>query len=159
MGVIDIKKIVFVCSGNTCRSPMAEAIFNYYAKGSDFYAESAGVVANDGEPVAGNSAITIKSLIGEDISAKTARSLMLEDIQESHLLLTMTGGQKVIIKSLAPADTDNVFTLGEKAGFGDEEVFDPYMQDKETYMNCAKQIEKFVKIIIKELGCDDNSSK
>ena len=56
-----MQKILFVCTGNTCRSPMAEKIFNHRAP-SGYRAASAGIVTRDGKPISENSRLALEEI-------------------------------------------------------------------------------------------------
>ena len=72
----DNRTIAFVCTGNTCRSPMAEAIFNDMAEknGVCVRAESFGIATSTGLPVSENSVIACKE-IGIDLSGKASTAV------------------------------------------------------------------------------------
>ena len=69
------KLVLFVCTGNTCRSPMAAALFNQMAAGSAYQAESAGLAAFTGDPASEASVRTMAYLGGIDLSSHRSRSL------------------------------------------------------------------------------------
>lgn len=132
-------RVLFVCTGNTCRSPMAEGIYNSLSEG----AFSRGLMAEGGN--ASVNAIKAVKKLGIDISKHASRQLTIEDIDEADLVLTMTEGHKRAILNAVP-DTDKVFTIGEYAGKSD--VSDPYGSTEEVYEACAKQLWEYIEIII-----------
>lgn len=130
-------KIIFVCTGNTCRSPMAAAIMNKIASDNDMELTvlSAGIMAIEGDDVSANAVLAMQEK-GIDISGHKAYQLREKDVEEADLILTMTDGQKMMISQLAP---DKVFTLGEFSG-NDYDITDPYGGDLTEYRETADEI-------------------
>ena len=91
-----MKKILFVCTGNTCRSPMAAVIFNQLAaqSGLDYVAESAGVAAVGDRPASEN-AVKAVAEIGLDLSAHRTRFLPSLDLNEYSLFVALNDGLTV----------------------------------------------------------------
>src|SRR5919202_3336982 len=85
-----VKKILFVCTANICRSPMAEAMFNVLAeeKGLDYQAESAGVAALIDEDMAPNARAVLEE-VGIYAEGHRARQVSEEMLKEADLVLTM----------------------------------------------------------------------
>lgn len=129
--------ILFVCTGNTCRSPMAAALFNKIAveRGLDVRIESAGLFAVDGEP-ASNEAIIAMQKYDIDLLGHHAQSINTELLEKSDLILTMTAAHKMVLEGSAQ---DKVYTVCEFAGV-DSDIDDPFGGDVEEYEECAKQL-------------------
>lgn len=106
-------RILFVCTGNTCRSPMAEGIFRKLARerGIDAEVASAGVAAVAGLPISRHAEGVLKDRgIHEQI---TSTPLHAELIEWADLILTLTAGHKQQAITAFPEKADKIYTLKE----------------------------------------------
>lgn len=140
-----MKKILFVCTGNTCRSPMAEAIFNFEAKEKniDAVALSAGIAAEPGSPVTENAVLATKEL-GIDISAHKSAQLTREMIAKYDKIYTMTASHASLLRSLFQNDEEKISVLGGG-------IPDPFGGDLKVYQNCRDSILAAIKNIIEQV--------
>lgn len=129
--------ILFVCTGNTCRSPMAAAVMAKIAQENDMdvFIDSAGLMASEDEKASDN-AVTAMKKMNIDISAHRSHQIIDSDIIQADLILTMTMGQKMLLDSVAP---DKTFTLCGFAGI-EGDIPDPYGGDLEEYEETAQAI-------------------
>lgn len=150
-----MKRILFVCTGNTCRSPIAEAIFNNMNSNDGIIASSAGISILPGSKTSNNSRELILSNLGVDLKDRGALQISKKEIDESDLILTMTVSMKRALVNALPYCSQKIYTLCEYVG-EDGDVFDPYGGDlaiyKETYSQLNKLINKLLLKIKEEEG-------
>jgi protein-tyrosine-phosphatase len=148
-------KIFFICTGNTCRSPMAEGFLKHQLaphRRPSYTVLSAGIHALDGMPVAGNS-VKVMLEKGIDISGHFSRYLRPSDVQEADLILTMTRNQKEYLVSLEPLERSKFFQLSEYAvKNAGVDIPDPVGQDLDTYRSCRDLIDKYITILADKIN-------
>jgi len=106
-----MKKLIFVCTGNTCRSPMAEGLLrSMLPDDCGWEISSAGVCAANGWPASDHSVNALREK-GIDISSLTSTTLTPALIAEADLLVTMTHGHRQAILAVAPESECKVFLL------------------------------------------------
>ena len=125
--------ILFVCTGNSCRSPMAEAYFNMLAerdRRDDFAADSAGIHTFDGCSASMQAQIVAKSF-GGDLSSFRSTRFEKRMANDYDLIIAMTCGHRAALLEIAPGAP--VKLLMDFAGLENADVPDPYGENVEGY--------------------------
>lgn len=137
-----MRKVCFICEGNTCRSPMAEKIFSMLAKDKKqkIKVESYGLNAQDGVQMSIQAKRALKKL---NINVGTKKSKKLEHLESNCLYVTMDSRLKQFI------NYKNVFSFSELVG-GDD-VVDPYGQSQDVYDYTAKQLYVYCAKLLEKL--------
>ena len=144
------EKVLIVCVGNICRSPMAEAMFRDECKhlGKEVFFESAGIGA-----LVGHSADDkVQDLLhdkGTDASAHEARQLTREISMGFDLILVMEAGHVRAVEQMIPEARGKVHLLGKWNQ--NEEIADPYKKEKAHFVAAQSAIERGVKAWLKYL--------
>jgi len=141
--------VIFVCTGNTCRSPLAEGFFkSLLAPDSDIIVGSRGIAAVEGVPVSANSLVAASDM-GIDISDHKARSLTLQDVEMADYIFTMTSSQARILKDALPHFAEKIYSLAEFSGCND--ITDPYGCNIDIYRKCAFELSEAIKVIYNKI--------
>ncbi len=135
-------KVLFICTGNTCRSAMAEGLANAMKKDDkNLMFLSAGIRAFPGMGAMKEAVTAIQEKA--DISQHKARILDKRFVQAADMIVTMTEDQKIKIQEEYPEFTGKLCTLKELAGEKGD-VDDPYAHPQFVYDRCAKEIEELL---------------
>lgn len=143
--------IVFVCTGNTCRSPMAQVILRDLladAAGT-FNVLSAGTHASTGAPAAGP-AVDVLAQSRLRLDDHRSRPLSQELVTEADLLLTMTDAQKVYVIDAYPEAAAKTFTLKKFVGLPGD-VHDPFGGDMNMYRETEAELRALLQTAARRL--------
>lgn len=163
-----MKRIIFICTGNTCRSPMAMGFFNSFAclepPEFDYEAISAGLAVSKDAPPSENAVLAMRDSWSIDISNHRSRILSQADVGDATLLLTMTLSHKHYILSMFPGAYQKVYTLkeyaygkpgimenGNSAASLTADIADPYGGSLWAYKLCAVEIGQAVEKLVEKL--------
>jgi len=142
-------QILFVCTGNTCRSPMAETLLKerirHLGEMDRIAAFSAGLAAFDGEP-ASYEACAVMARRGLSLKQHRAQRVSKTLLREADLILTMGESHKRGLLLLSPEMQERVYSLHE---YADEtgEISDPYGGPEAVYEACAGEIDQLLEKI------------
>lgn len=150
---IYMKSILFICTGNTCRSPMAKVIAEdvFKKQGLEIEVHSAGInvlsLSN-----ASQNAMEVARKRNLDLSEHLSQQAAEIDYDGADLILTMTEGHKRYLLESAPHIGDKVFSLIDYVTGQAGDIEDPFGYDVQEYEACFESIESFIISLAEKLA-------
>jgi len=144
-------RVLFVCTGNTCRSPMAASVFRRLCDEHGVVANiaSAGLAASDGAPISRNARRTLDNA-GIAVHCPTSSMLTTPLVENSDLIVTMTHGHSHAIHAQYPEATEKTAPLLTYAGMQND-VVDPFGGDLDEYQACLDSMALGLEALVEEL--------
>ncbi|MCR4293986.1 MAG: low molecular weight protein arginine phosphatase [Elusimicrobia bacterium] len=144
-----MKSVLFVCTGNTCRSPMAERFFSRLSRdaGLSVTAASAGTQAAYGMPLSRGAAAVFAER-GLDAAPHRARRVDKSLLDAAEAVYVMERAHRDELAKRFPDAEAKLFVLREAAGLAPADVEDPVGADAAEYRKCAASIEEALAVIV-----------
>jgi protein-tyrosine phosphatase len=138
--VLGIQRILVLCEGNHCRSPLAEALLKAQL-GPGFEVASAGLAALVGRP-AHPEAVRLLAERGLDLSSHRGRQLTPDLALAADLILVMDARQKEACERLVPSARGRVYLLGQWLPAGEQAIDDPVLGPAEAHLRALEHLER-----------------
>ena len=152
-------KIMFICTGNICRSAMADGLFQKKIddrKMDNIEVYSSGIYASIGDTPT-YEARRVMEEYGVDIKKHRATNIRYSEIKNMDLILCATTNHKNEVIYMYPELKDKVFTMKEYVNYNREhhdpiDIKDPWGYDIDTYRSCADEIDECLELLINKIA-------
>ena len=155
-----MRKLIFICTGNTCRSPLALAAWRALEQEGktppDIEADSAGLMTTEGQPAARYSTEIAKSW-QQDLSSHRSKQLTAEEARNADWLVVMSIMHAHSLREFLEVDEDKILLLGAlDQRESSDEIPDPYGGSREAYETCAAHIQYAMKKLAQVVAAEAN---
>lgn len=152
-------KILFICTGNICRSAMAEWLLKKKIKEierDDIEVYSSGIYAYDGDLSTWEAKSIMQDEYDVDMKNHKATNIKNSEIRKMDLILCATAAHKIAVIDIYPELKDKVFTMKEYVNYEREyhhkiDIKDPWGYDLDTYRSCASEIDECLELLLKKI--------
>lgn len=152
-------KIMFICTGNICRSAMAEWLLKKKIKEierDDIEVYSSGIYAYDGDLSTWEAKSIMQDEYDVDMKNHKATNIKNSEIRKMDLILCATAAHKIAVIDIYPELKDKVFTMKEYVNYEREyhhkiDIKDPWGYDLDTYRSCASEIDECLELLLKKI--------
>lgn len=148
-------RVLFVCTGNICRSPTAEGVFRHLAQregmGEAFDVDSAGTTASHTGEAPDDRAIRAAAARGVDLSGLSARPVRPQDFQDFTHIYAMDGGHLRRLESLAPQDAPAALSMF----IAGRDVPDPWYGTQKDFEDVYEMVEAGANDMLQKLKAEN----
>jgi protein arginine phosphatase len=156
---VDAKKVLFLCIGNTCRSPMAEYLFNSITPQNEYVAFSRGLKDNNQKPISEKAltALVNYNPMLEYSRAHVSKQITEENVSDADIILTMTQENRDKLIQKIPSASNKVYTLKEYLEIKtDLDVLNPFEKSQEVYNTCRDELVELTRMLYQKLSSNSN---